>query len=675
MGEVGAMSEQDAARRVAALRRQIREHDHRYYVLDEPVASDAEYDALMRELRALEQAHPRLASADSPSQHVGGAALPAFAPITHLVQMLSLDNAFSEEDVLDFDRRCQAAAGGPVAYVAEPKLDGLAVNLLYRDGWLVHAATRGDGVTGEDITANLLTLRSIPRRLRGEAPAQVEVRGEVYMPVAGFEQLNEAQARAGARPFVNPRNAAAGSLRQLDPAVTAQRPLEACFYGIGVLEGMAAPGGQWKLLAQLREWGLQVSELVEQAADAAALLDYYRRMQQRRAQLPCQIDGVVYKADSQQLQQAMAQSSRAPRWAVAHKFPPEEARTHLRGVEFQVGRTGALTPVARLEPVKVGGATVSNATLHNMGEVLRKDIFIGDTVIVRRAGDVIPEVVRSLPEYRPADARAIELPTHCPVCGSPVEQGEAEAVARCSGALHCRAQRHEALIHFASRRAMDIEGLGDERVGQLVERDLVQAPADFYRLDVPTLAALPRMGEKSAANLVAAIAASRETTLPRFLHALGIREVGETTAATLARHFGSLEALCAADVDTLQQAPDVGPVVAARVHAFFADPGNVAVVADLLAQGIHWPQPQQAKSAPLGGSTVVLTGTLEGITRDEAKQRLEALGARVAGSVSKKTRYVVAGEDAGSKLARARELGIPVLDQAGLAQLLAGKLP
>ncbi|MGC4027773.1 MAG: NAD-dependent DNA ligase LigA [Steroidobacteraceae bacterium] len=672
-----AASSSAAARRVRALREEIGQHNYRYYVLDDPCVSDAEFDALMRELRDLEAAHPELVTSDSPTQRVGGEPSAAFTPVTHQIPMLSLENAFSAQEVEDFDRRCREAAGGAeVDYLAEPKLDGLAVNLVYERGRLVRAATRGDGVTGEDVTANIRTLRAVPRVLRGAAPQRLEARGEVFMPLAGFAKLNEEQQRTGGKLFVNPRNAAAGALRQIDPQVTATRPLEICFYGIGALEGVQEPDTQAAMLAMLRDWGLRTSPLAQAVSGPAALLAYYQSMQQRRATLAYQIDGVVYKVNSRLLQQKLGFVSRAPRWAIAHKFPPEEARTLLREVEFQVGRTGALTPVARLQPVLVGGATVSNATLHNMGEIARKDIRIGDTVVVRRAGDVIPEVARSLPELRPADARLIQLPEKCPVCGSAVEQVEGEAVARCTGALRCRAQRHEALRHFASRRAMDIEGLGDERIAQLIERELVQTPADIYRLQVPVLAGLDRMGEKSAQNLVAAIAASRNTTLPRFLHALGIREVGEATAATLARHFGSLDALRDADIEALQQAPDVGPVVAERVHAFFADAGNRKVVADLVAQGIHWPAIAAARDAlPLAGKTVVLTGTLPGMPREQVKEQLEALGAKVAGSVSKKTHYVVAGEDAGSKLAKAQELAIPVLDTHGLAALLRGELP
>lgn len=673
-----APSRGGAARRAAALREEIEAHNHRYYVLDEPSVSDAGFDALFAELRELEAAHPELVTADSPTQRVGGEASAAFTPVQHRVPMLSLENAFADEDVLDFDRRCREASGlGEISYIAEPKLDGLAISLTYERGRLTCGATRGDGATGEDVTANVRTLRSVPLTLRGDAPALLEVRGEVFMPVSGFARLNEEQQRQGGKLFVNPRNAAAGALRQIDPRITASRPLEVYFYGIGALEGAGEPPTQTALLQTLRQWGLRTSPLATTVGGAPALLEYYRRIQQMRGTLPYQIDGVVYKVDSRPLQQQLGFVSRAPRWAVAHKFPPEEARTVLREVEFQVGRTGALTPVARLQPVLVGGATVSNATLHNMGEIERKDVRIGDTVVVRRAGDVIPEVARSLPELRPASARRIELPAACPVCGSPVEQAEGEAVARCTGALRCRAQRHEALRHFASRRAMDIEGLGDERIAQLIEREWVQTPADLYRLDVGRLASLDRMGEKSAQNLVDAIAASRATTLPRFLHALGIPEVGEATAATLARHFGDLDALRAADVVMLQQAPDVGPVVASHIHAFFADPGNQKVIDELLSQGINWPAIERADAAalPLAGRIVVLTGTLPDMSRDEAKGLLEALGAKVSGSVSKKTHYVVAGEDAGSKLAKARELGVPVLDASGLATLLRGELP
>jgi DNA ligase (NAD+) len=667
-----------AARRVEQLRRQIDHHNYLYYVRDSPSVSDAAYDDLLKELRALEAAHPDLITPDSPTQRVGTTPSSAFAPVTHGQPMLSLENAFDPDDVSAFDTRArQAAGGGEVAYVAEPKLDGLAVNLVYEHGVLARAATRGDGTTGEDITANIRTIPAVPLALRGKAPRRLEVRGEVFMPLAGFESLNAVQQKRNQKLFVNPRNAAAGALRQLDPKITASRPLDLYFFGVGQMEGHALPSRYSQLLEVLRDWGLRTSPLAQRVMGVAGLLGYFERMQSLRPKLEYQIDGVVYKVDDRALQDKLGYVSRAPRWAVAHKFPPEEARTVLNAVEFQVGRTGALTPVARLQPVLVGGATVSNATLHNMDEIGRKDIRIGDTVIVRRAGDVIPEVARIVPELRPRGARRIKLPTRCPVCDSPVEQAEDQAVARCTGALRCRAQRLEALRHFASRRAMNIEGLGDERIAQLIERDLVQSPADLYALDVPTLAELDRMGEKSARNLHDAIAGSRVTTLPRFLFALGIRDVGEATAAALARQFGDLEALRAADVEALQATPDVGPVVAARTAAFFADKGNNRVVDALLRHGITWPAmpAPAAQGQPLAGKTVVLTGTLEDLTRDEAKERLEALGAKVSSSVSQKTSYVIAGADAGSKLAKARELGVTVLDAAGLARLLQGRLP
>jgi DNA ligase (NAD+) len=667
-----------ASRRVEQLRQQIDHHNYLYYVRDAPSVSDATYDDLMQELRGLEAAHPELVTADSPTQRVGATPSTAFAPVAHGQPMLSLENAFDADDVLAFDARASQAAGGiEVAYVAEPKLDGLAVNLVYEHGQLARAATRGDGTTGEDITANIRTIPAVPLALRGKAPRRLEVRGEVFMPLAGFERLNAGQLQRNQKLFVNPRNAAAGALRQLDPKVTASRPLDLYFFGVGVMEGHASPSRYSDLLELLRDWGLRTSPLAQRVKGIAGLLGYFERLQEMRPKLEYQIDGVVYKVDDRTLQEKLGYVSRAPRWAVAHKFPPEEARTVLNEVEFQVGRTGALTPVARLQPVLVGGATVSNATLHNMDEIERKDIRIGDTVVVRRAGDVIPEVARVVPELRPRGARRIKLPARCPVCDSPVEQVEDQAVARCTGALRCPAQRLEALRHFASRRAMNIEGLGDERIAQLIERDLVHSPADLYALDVATLAGLDRMGEKSAANLHAAIAGSRATTLPRFLFALGIRDVGEATAAALARQFGTLSALRSADIDALQATPDVGPVVAARTAAFFADRGNNKVVDALVGHGITWPDlpAAGAGSQPLAGKTVVLTGALEDLTRDEAKQRLEALGARVSSSVSQKTSYVIAGADAGSKLAKARELGLTVLDAAGLALLLEGKLP
>jgi len=664
------------AARAAELRAELRQHDYRYYVLDEPSVPDAEYDRLMRELRALEAAHPELIVPDSPTQRVAGTPSAAFGEVVHRIPMLSLDNAFSEEDVRAFDRRIHERLGveGELEYVAEPKLDGLAIAVLYRDGLLAQAATRGDGVTGEDVTANVRTVRQVPHRLSGAAPPLIEVRGEVFMPLKGFERMN-ARARArGEKVFVNPRNAAAGSLRQLDPRISAARPLDAFFYGIGALEGAPPPGGQAQLLAWLRRLGLPVSPDAHPVRGVGGCLAYYRDMGARRASLPYQIDGVVYKLESRADQERLGFVSRAPRWAIAHKFPAEEALTVVRDIEFNVGRTGALTPIARLTPVFVGGVTVSNVTLHNIDEVHRKDVRVGDTVIVRRAGDVIPELVSVVPEKRPTPlAPRIELPARCPVCNSVVLRAEGEAVARCTGGFTCRAQRQEALRHFASRRALDIEGLGDKVIEQLVERELARSPADLYRLTTEQLAGLERMGEKSAANLVGAIAASRNTTLPRLLYGLGIREVGEATALALARHFGTLEALMGAGEAEIQQVEDVGPVVAAHVAAFFASDDHVNVIKALQKEGVTWPEvtrAPQGAAAPLAGRSFVLTGTLTSMTREEAEEALTARGARVSGSVSKKTSYVVAGSEAGSKLARARELGVPVLDEEQLRALL-----
>lgn len=666
----------DPAARAAELRSQIARHDYRYYVLDAPEVPDAEYDRLMRELRELEQAHPQLITPDSPTQRVAGAPSAAFGEVVHAVPMRSLDNAFAEEDVVGFDRRIHERLGlqGELAYVAEPKLDGLAVTVIYRGGLLERAATRGDGVTGEDVTANVRTIRAVPQRLAGPAPALLEARGEVFMSLAGFERMN-AQARArGERVYVNPRNAAAGSLRQLDPRISATRPLRAFFYGVGVVEGLTLPATQHELLELLRGLGLPVTGETRTVQGVAGCMEYYRALGARRSTLPYQIDGVVYKLDRRSDQERLGFLSRSPRWAIAHKFPAEEALTVVRAVEFQVGRTGALTPVARLEPVFVGGVTVTNVTLHNIDEVRRKDVRPGDTVTVRRAGDVIPEVVAVLTERRTPGTEPVALPQHCPVCGSAVLRVEGEAVARCTGGFTCRAQRQEALRHFASRRALDIEGLGDKLIEQLVEQDLVRSPADLYRLQAGQLAELERMGEQSALNLVAALERSKRTTLPRLLYALGIREVGEATALALARHFGSLERLMDADAAAIQQVPDVGPVVAAHVAAFFGSEEHRAVVRELRDQGVVWPDMPAARAAaqPLAGRTFVLTGTLQSLTREAAQEALLARGAKVAGSVSKKTSYVVAGADAGSKLARAQALGIPVLDEPALLKLLAG---
>jgi len=665
-----------AAARAAELREQIAQHDYRYYVLDEPQIPDAEYDRLMQELRALEGAHPKLVTPDSPTQRVSGTPSASFGEVVHQVPMLSLDNAFTEEDLQAFDRRIHERLGvtGELDYVAEPKLDGLAVTVIYRDGLLERAATRGDGVTGEDVTANVRTIRAVPQRLRGPGPALLEARGEIFMPLAGFERMNE-QARArGEKVFVNPRNAAAGSLRQLDARITAARPLAAFFYALGALEGASLPERQGELLQWLRTLGLPVSPDARSVRGVAGCLEYYRDMGERRRSLPYQIDGVVYKLDRRADQERLGFLSRAPRWAIAHKFPADEALTVVKGIEFQVGRTGALTPVARLAPVFVSGVTVSNVTLHNIDEVHRKDVRVGDTVVLRRAGDVIPEVVSVILDKRPPEAVPVQLPQSCPVCGSQVLRVEGEAVARCTGGFTCRAQRQGALRHFASRRALDIEGLGDKLIEQLVEREQVRSPADLYALTLPQLSHLERMGEKSAANLLAAIEKSKNTTLPRLLYGLGIREVGEATALALARHFGTLERLMVADESGIRQVPDVGPVVAAHVAAFFASDEHLRVIKALRDKGVKWPDIERAAGAPaLAGRTVVITGTLGSMTREQAQEALTARGARVAASVSKKTSFVVAGSEAGSKLAKARELGVPVLDEQQLLSLLGGE--
>ena len=665
---------EEAAARAAELRAQIAQHDYRYYVLDDPLIPDAEYDRLMLELRALESAHPELITPDSPTQRVSGTPGGSFGEVVHKVAMLSLDNAFSEEDVQAFDRRVHERLGvtGDLDYVAEPKLDGLAVTVIYREGLLAQAATRGDGLTGEDVTPNVRTIRAVPQRLRPPAPPLLEARGEIFMPLAGFERMNREARERGEKVFVNPRNAAAGSLRQLDARITASRPLTAFFYGLGALEGAAPPARQSELLEWLRRLGLPTSRDARTVRGVAGCLGYYRELGERRSSLPYQIDGVVYKLDDRADQERLGFVSRAPRWAIAHKFAPDEALTVVRDIEFQVGRTGALTPVARLAPVFVSGVTVSNVTLHNIDEVHRKDVRVGDTVVVRRAGDVIPEVVSVVPDRRREDARPVQLPERCPVCGSRVLRVEGEAVARCTGGFTCSAQRQEALRHFASRRALDIEGLGERMIEQLVERDQVKSPADLYALTLPQLAQLERMGEKSAANLLAAIEKSKQTTLPRLLYGLGIRDVGEATALALARHFGSLERLMSADERTIQQVPDVGPVVAAHIAAFFVSEEHLRVIKALRDKGVTWPdlEPAPRSTGSLTGRTFVITGTLSSMTREQAQEALTARGAKVTASVSKKTSYIVAGGEAGSKLARAEELGVPVLDEQQFLELL-----
>jgi DNA ligase (NAD+) len=669
------MSAPGPERRAAELRRQIEHHNHRYYVLDDPEISDARYDALLGELRAIEAAHPELVTADSPTQRVGGAVSREFAEVVHAVPMLSLDNAFSEEDVLDFDRRVRERLDvEEVVYSAEPKIDGLAISLRYERGRLVQAATRGDGTKGEDVTANVRAIRSVPLRLVGDhAPALLEVRGEVFMTRRSFDALNCRQAEKGEKTFANPRNAAAGSLRQLDPSITASRALDLYFYGIGAAEGWEAPRLHSEVLAALRALGLRTCPEIDVVGGVAGCLDYYARIGGKRDALGYDIDGVVYKVDRLDWQRDLGFVARAPRWAVAHKFPAQEETTTVRDVEFQVGRTGALTPVARLEPVFVGGVTVSNVTLHNMDDLERKDVRIGDTVVVRRAGDVIPEVVRVVPELRPEEARRVELPTRCPVCGSHVTRSEGEAVARCTGGLVCQAQRREALRHFASRRAMDIEGLGDRIVEQLVDAGRVATPADLYALGEEELSGLERMGPKSAANLVAALERSKETTLARFLFALGIRDVGEATALALASHFGGLEPLMSASLEEIQQVRDVGPVVAAHVRDFFDEPRNRGVIEQLRRSGVRWPEGRPTRAngeGPLAGETVVITGTLASMSRDEARDAARAAGATVTDSVSKKTTLLVVGAEAGSKLRKAQELGVRVVEEAEFLRLL-----
>ncbi|MCO4889306.1 NAD-dependent DNA ligase LigA [Cupriavidus sp. WGtm5] len=677
-----------AASRMAWLREELDRHNYQYYVLDAPTVPDAEYDALFSELLALELEHPELQTPDSPTQRVGGEPLAAFDSVRHRVPMLSLNNAFADEDVLNFDRRCAQGLGrsappageadlfsaaDAVEYACELKFDGLAMSLRYEDGRLVQAATRGDGETGEDVTVNVRTIKAIPLRLRGQAPAVLEVRGEVFMFRRDFDKLNARQAEAGEKTFVNPRNAAAGSLRQLDPRITARRPLSFFAYGLGELQGVERPPTHSAMLDGFAALGLPVCKDRAVVKGAQGLLDFYRDIGTRRDELPYDIDGVVYKVNALAEQERLGFVSRAPRFALAHKFPAQEMTTIVEDIEVQVGRTGAITPVARLKPVFVGGVTVTNATLHNEDEIRRKDVHVGDTVIVRRAGDVIPEVVAVVTERRPADARAFVMPTACPVCGSHIEKLEDEAIARCTGGLICAAQRKQSLLHFAQRRAMDIEGLGDKLVEQLVDQGIVRTPADLYKLGVAKLAALERMADKSAANLVAAIDKSRATTMNRFIFALGIRHVGEATAKDLARHFGKLDALLAADEAALLEVNDVGPVVAQSIANFLAEPHNVEVIEQLRAAGVHWPEsePVAKAPAPLSGKTFVLTGTLPTLSREDAKELLEAAGAKVAGSVSKKTDYVVAGAEAGSKLDKAEALGVPVLDEAGMLALLA----
>ncbi|MGH8198433.1 MAG: NAD-dependent DNA ligase LigA [Steroidobacteraceae bacterium] len=663
--------------RVAKLRAEIDRHNHRYHVLDDPEIPDAEYDRLMMELRELEQKNPALIVPESPTQRVGGAPVTAFAEVRHRTPMLSLDNAFARDEVVAFDRRVRERleTEREISYACEPKLDGLAVSLTYRKGLLEVAATRGDGTVGEDVTHNIRTIQSVPLRLAGKSwPALLEVRGEVFMSLAGFKEMNRRAAEKGEKVFVNPRNAAAGSLRQLDPRLAASRPLEIFFYGAGVVEGRKLPDRHSRILEELRSWGLRTSPETRVVAGVQGLLDYYDEIGRKRRKLPYQIDGVVYKVDAIDQQRELGFVARAPRWSIAHKFPAEEEMTRVRAIEWQVGRTGALTPVARLEPIFVGGATVGNATLHNIDELRRKDVRVGDMVVLRRAGDVIPEVVRVIIEKRPPKTTPVRLPTKCPVCGSDVEREEGEAVARCTGALVCPAQLKESLRHFASRRALDIEGLGSKLVDQLVDQELAKDAADLYRLDAPQLSDLDRMGDKSATKLAESLERSKETTFARFLYALGIRDVGEATAEALASHFRTLDALRNSTVAEIEEVPDIGPITAAHVHAFLHESRNAKVIDDLLRLGIRWPEIRAVKSRhkTFDGKTFVLTGKLSAMSRDEAGDLVRELGGKVAGSVSKKTDFVVAGEDAGSKLKKAVELGIKILDEEQFLRM-AGK--
>ena len=662
----------EISERAAQLRDLINRYNFLYYSADDPEVTDAEYDRLFAELKKLEADYPELITADSPTQRVGSAPLDKFTQVTHAMPMLSLDNVFDEAELTAFNQRVldRLNTDAVITYAAEPKLDGLAISIRYENGLLVQAATRGDGAVGEDVTENVRTIRNIPLKLHGKnIPQVVEIRGEIYMPKAGFEKLNREQLSKFKRPFMNPRNAAAGSLRQLDSSVTASRPLSLFCYGLGEIQGMERPTSHTEAMKIIKQWGGAVCPDTKQLQGVDECLDYLHQLGERRASLPYDIDGVVFKVDDSRLQERLGFVSRAPRWAIAYKFPAQEESTQVLDIQVQVGRTGALTPVARLEPVLVGGVMVSNATLHNEDEVRRKDVRVGDMVVVRRAGDVIPEIVKVLLEQRTHLVSEFVMPTHCPVCGAEVERVEGEAVARCSGGLFCGAQRKEAIKHFASRKALDIDGLGDKLVEQLVDAELIKDPADLFYLNKEQFSALERMGEKSAENLVNALEQAKNTRFARFLYALGIREVGEATARSLALHFVELDKLTAAKEDELIEIEDVGPVVAHHIYTFFQQTHNLDVIQRLLDAGVNWPEekPVYADSA-LAGKTIVLTGTLENLSRSEAKEKLLALGAKVGGSVSAQTDYVVAGRDAGSKLNKAQSLGIDVVDEATLIQ-------
>lgn len=665
----------EITQQVLALRDTINQHNHAYYVLDDPQLPDKEYDKLVRDLEALEAQYPELISPDSPTQRVGATPLTSFKSVQHVIPMLSLSNAFDAQEVAEFEQRIEEKLGTTVIeFAVEPKLDGLAISLRYEEGILIQAATRGDGRSGEDVTQNVRTIAAIPLRLLGEDyPKVLEVRGEIFMSKTGFNALNQQQRAKGEKTFANPRNAAAGSLRQLDAKITAKRPLRFYAYAVGEVTGTPLATHHADMLRGLKKWGIPVTDLLDVVKGSQGCLDYYTKILAQRDQLDFDIDGVVYKVNQLSQQETMGFVSRAPRWAVAHKLPAQEALTVVNSIEVQVGRTGALTPVARLVAVEVGGVTVTNATLHNQDEIKRKDIRAGDTVIVRRAGDVIPEVVRSLPEKRPDNAPVFVFPTQCPVCAAPVTQEEGEAVIRCSAGLSCAAQRKQALQHFAARRAMDISGLGEKIIDQVIDKQLVHTPAELYQLNQEQWASLERMGEKSAINLIKALEKSKQTTLARFLYALGIREVGESTARALATHFYTLATIESASLEQLQKVDDVGEIVAKNVHHFFRQSTNQQVIQQLQALGVYWdetiPQPEDEKqkvNTRFTDKTVVLTGTLTQLTRDEAKQHLLAMGAKVSGSISKKTDFLIAGENAGSKLTKAESLGVEVVDEQTL---------
>jgi DNA ligase (NAD+) len=665
----------DVKQRANELRNLISDYSYRYYVVDNPEVPDIEYDRLFRELQQLENDYPELKTSSSPTQRVGGKALDKFSQITHSLPMLSLDNVFDAEELQAFEQRVcdRLNTTDKQLFAAEPKLDGLAISIRYENGVLVQAATRGDGTVGEDVTINVRTIQTVPLQLSGDnIPEVVEVRGEIFMPKAGFDALNQKQIAADKKPFVNPRNAAAGALRQLDSKITATRPLEIYCYGIGEIEGMAKPASHSEAMNLIASWGCRISPELKQVQGVAGCLDYIKQLGERRDSLPYEIDGVVMKVDSTTLQERLGFVSRAPRWAIAYKFPAQEEMTVIEDIEVQVGRTGAITPVARLKPVFVGGVTVSNATLHNEDEIRRKDVRAGDSVIIRRAGDVIPEVVQVVLSKRPENTQEFVMPVQCPVCGSDVEREPGEAVARCSGGLYCAAQQKEAIKHFASRKALDVDGLGDKLVELLVDEGLIKDTSDLFQLTVEQVATLERMGDKSAENLVSALKTAKETRFNRFLYALGIREVGEATARSLASNLLNLDALQAAEVETLIEIEDVGPIVAQHIVTFFQQDHNREVITRLLEAGVTWPVEEKVESdSELNNKTVVLTGTLEELSRSEAKEKLLALGAKVAGSVSKKTDYVVAGRDAGSKLTKAESLGITVVDEATLINWLS----